>query len=141
MDQALPIAKDIANKVYAKYQSLDNHPALTKFNINNILKPSNIALLLTGILALIVLIVSPLGIPFIIVCFVLPLRATLRAFKSWEEYEWIILYWVFNAFIEVLSPFLLFFIPFEFLLTLLRIAAAYYIVVMEGGRQLYPMVK
>jgi hypothetical protein len=90
---------------------------------------------------LIVLFIAPLGIPFLVVCFGLPLKATIKAFHQWEQNQWIILYWVFNAIVEMLTPFILIIVPFEWLLTLLRIGAAYYLVVMEGGKYLYPIIK
>lgn len=41
----------------------------------------------------------------------------------------------------MLTPLILIIIPFEWLLTLLRIGAAYYLIVMEGGKYLYPIIK
>lgn len=70
------------NDVLAKYHSLDSDPRLAKLNINNTVKPSNIALALTAILALVVVIISPLGVPVIVLNFVLPARVTLQAFRE-----------------------------------------------------------
>lgn len=86
------------NDVLAKYHALDTDPRLAKLNINSTVKPSNIALALTAIIALVAVIVSPLGIPVIILNFVMPAKETMRALREpSKDHQWILVFWLMNA--------------------------------------------
>lgn len=140
MNQAIEQSKELINRALLKYQSLDTNPALSKLNINHIIKPSNIALFITFILCIIVLVISPLGIPFLLVCFIIPAKVTLKSYKKWEDNEWVLMFWVWNALMEVVTPIVTLVLPC-FLWTLIRIGLAYYLVVMEGGKTVFPTIK